>query len=199
MTQGSGTIDLFFNYGGTITNGLFGSSDEFHSFTVAGLSLNVGDFFFTVNGSPDWAVIVDSHSGLAAGDLYKLSGSNGALTASQVLGNPQGLSYRPTAFVWANGNATHEGDGVTQVVNLSDPSNGTSNAEWHVQITFTPSSDLLAAASQPGFGFPFESATSGSDIITGQTLPQTPEPATLGLLGVGLIAVGFLRRKRSKQ
>jgi hypothetical protein len=198
LSRESGTIDLFFNYGGIITNGLLGSSDNFYSFNVANLNLNVGDFFFTVNGTPEWAVIVDSHSDLAAGDLYKLNGNNGALTASQVLGNPQGVPYRPTAFVWANNNAMHEGDGMTQVVNLNNPGNGTTDAEWHVQITFAPSSDLLAAASQSGFGFQFESATSGGDIITGRGPAQAPEPRTLAFLGAGLLALGCFRYKRSK-
>lgn len=67
---------IFFNYGGNIANGSLGGSDDFHSFSVDGLALNVCDFF-TVNGTPDWAIIADLHSGLAAGGLYKLSDSDG--------------------------------------------------------------------------------------------------------------------------
>jgi hypothetical protein len=46
-----------------------------------------------------------------------------------------------------------------------------------------------------GFDFYFASATCGNDEITGTVPADVPEPGTWAMLGSGLLAVGFLRRR----
>ena len=170
------SVSLYFDYGTNNTN--------LNPFTDTGITLNVGDLFFTVNGQDMFVAPLASHSGLTAGNLYSV-GTNGLLTASQVLGNPQGVTYRPTSVVWGNSNDTQVAVGTETIVGGGD---GVINPKFDVTLSFNDSSvaALAAAAANPStFGIYFTSATCANDLIAGT---GTPEPMSLGLVGLGLLS-----------
>ena len=174
------TVEILMNYGG-------GTSLSAFSIGGAFTSLNVGDLLF-FSGSNTYAVPLVSRGALDAGDLYRVTGTQ---TAKQVLGlgSDQDGNYRPNAPVWANTTrATPLGQGTVTTTSTGGPTN------VKVVLTFLASDEFINGFQ--GSTFSFASATCGNDMITG-TIPtgDIPEPSTWALLGAGLAAMGYLRRR----
>jgi hypothetical protein len=173
-------VDIRFNFGG---------GTSLSGFNIDGFSptLKVGDLFFRTPANT-YAYILKGHNGLVANGLYDITGTQ---DARSVLGDPSG-SYRPDAPVWASPNGAQllsTGSRSTAIVN-NQPTNLL--VSLYLPMTATMISDL-----NQGFDVYFASATCGNDEITGSVPPSgLPEPGTWALLGGGLIAAGFLRRKQ---
>ena len=175
------TIDIDFNYGGGFSSGAF------QPFSVAGVTLNVGDLFFSA-GSDKFAVAMSSHSGLTQGTLYKITSS---LDAQTVLNHPS-FGYRPTQEVWAsNVGATVVGTGTVTATNLG-------GYEYDAKIVVNTNA-LFRASLNSDFTVEFESATRGNDVLTANVSASapTPEPASLGMMAAGLVGLFVVSKRRA--
>jgi len=204
------TMQLFFDFGTNNTN--------LNPFSDAGLTLNVGDLFFTDNGNLAFVAPLVSHNGssnggptgntIVAGDLYSINNANGVLSAQQTLNDPTNddLIYRRSNAVYGYDNGAGS---LTQILNngvetLAGGGDGFTNSKFELTLSFNDTNAAAFAAdaaNQNAFGFYFASATCANDVIgsggvTG--LAATPEPMSLGLVGFGLLsALVWGRRKRA--
>lgn len=174
------TVEIFMNYGG---------GTSLSSFSIGGAftNLNVGDLLF-FSGSNIYAVPLVSRGALDAGDLYRVTGTQ---TAKEVLGlgSDQDANYRPDAPVWAiTTRANPIGEGTVDATSTGGPNN------LKVVLSFIANDEFINGFE--GSSFSFASATCGNDLITG-TIPngEIPEPSTWALLGGGLVALGYMRRR----
>jgi hypothetical protein len=171
-------IDIRFNYGGGSSLG---------GFTIPGFipTLNVGDLFLRTDEAT-YAYVLNSHNGLATNGLYEIDATQ---SAKSVLGNPAGY-YRPDAQVWASPTGAQLlGTGVNTVSTV-----GGNNTYLLSRIVLSLPAGALSDLNG-GFDFYFASATCGNDEIMGTVPADVPEPGTWAMLGSGLLAVGFLRRR----
>ncbi len=171
-------IDIRFNYGG---------GTSLSGFTIPGFTptLNVGDFFFET-ADATYAYILKGHNGLATNGFYEIENTR---TARNVLGNPAG-QYRPDAEVWASSNGAQI---LARGTNTVTTVGGNSRSLLSSIVLTLPAGALSDL--NGGFDFYFASATCGNDEITGTVPADVPEPGTWAMLGSGLLAVGFLRRR----
>lgn len=187
----SATIRLFFNFGLNNTS--------LAPFTLPGTSavLSVGDLFLTGGGVTYGIALVSRNTpvsgNVTAGTLYQINNSNGQLTASQALGNPN-INYRPSEIVWIR----NDGAGsVTPVaagsVSVQSGGDGVINPEFIVTINLSYSSAVGANLIAPSIQF--ASATCGNDILNG----EVPEPASLGMIGGGLLLAAGMQLRRRRQ
>ena len=219
------TVDLYFDSG-------TGSGGTLGSFSDAGLSLMVGDLFF-YSGSqvvtdpsdpnPTFAVPLESHNGLTAGNLYAV-GSGQIETAQTALGilNPGNSAvtsdnYRNTQIVLAtggtlttiSGGGANDGKGVkvtgdgSSVLGANTANPGVTAFEYDVQVQFQMTSAFLTLESAGQFGIMFSSADCANDVIEGLvSVSSVPEPQSLALIGGGLgmrIGVGAWRRRTTRK
>lgn len=151
-----------------------------------GIASSITDIYFDDNAPAillSLFNIVDSGAGVAF--------SNGANPSNL----PGGAPYDFTADFSADSDAPVAQNGVS------------SASEW-VTLTYNlvggkTFADLLAELNNGGLeiGLHVQSigTAGGSDgyLLTGSPPPSVPEPAALGLFGVGLIGLGLLRRRRA--
>jgi hypothetical protein len=186
----SATIKLYFNFGPDNTS--------LAPFALGSVTLSLGDLFIS-GGGVNYGIALVAHNtavsgDVAAGTLYQINNSNGQLTASQALGNPSSITYRPNEIVWLR----NDGAGsITPVavgsVSVQSGGDGVINPEFVVTLNLTYSSTIGAALASPSIHF--ASATCGNDVLDG----QIPEPGSLSLIGGGLLlaaGIKFHRRNR---
>ncbi len=184
----SATIKLYFNFGPNNTS--------LAPFALGSVTLSLGDLFLN-GGGVNYGIALVAHNtavsgDVAAGTLYQINNSNGQLTASQALGNPQ-IGYRPNEIVWLRNNGAGS---ITPVavgsVSVQSGGDGVINPEFVVTLNLTYSSTIGATLASPSIHF--ASATCGNDILEG----QIPEPGSLSLIGGGLLlAAGIKFRRRN--
>ena len=71
------------------------------------------------------------------------------------------------------------------------PSHGTGLGTANVPITWTALTDVIGIMG-------FDDPTAGADVLVSSLKVDTPEPATLSLLGMGLFGLASLRRRMIK-
>ena len=179
-TPGQAEFNISMNY----NNG----SLSLTPFTVAGLTLRPGDLLFH-GATSYWGVAInsDGHGAIVAGNLYQ---ANGFLTAQTVLGNPSGVTYRPTEAVWFNPNgAIQQGTGSITTSSLGGP-------EVNVNVKFLTSATFLSDISG-GYNILMATATCGNDIL--RAAVNVPEPSSWLLLLFAMASmVWFYRFASSK-
>ena len=170
-------------------------------FTLDCLKLNIGDVLFEVNGVARFGVALHSHgsgsSAVTGGHVYEINDpAHGVLTARDVLGDPHGWTYRPDELVWLNnrnGYLTDLGAGTVNVKQLQyDGHNG---PKYEITTQFALPGDFPPAGSGM-LAFRFAAATCANDVLKGN---MVPEPGTIGLLGGGLLALAFARRRFARR
>lgn len=174
------SIDIRFNFGG---------GTSLAGFKINGFAptLNVGDLFFRTDDNT-YALILNGHDGLGTNNLYSITGTQSAQT---VLGNPSG-GYRPNAQVWASPNGAQLLSTGSRTVTTVNNRNTNLLVSLIIPLTNAALGDL-----NNGFDVYFAAATCGNDELTG-TVPASsvPEPGTWAMLGAGLAAIGYSRRRR---
>jgi hypothetical protein len=198
-TNSSGFADILldFNYRPT---GNGGPSTPLGAYLLGGVTLDVGDVLFQVGGH-DYGIAIASHSGspngsnaslfatVQAGHFYE---STSLLTADTVLNHPS-FGFRPTADVWLGAAVTDLGT-LTETITY----HAGQTPDYVVELTGQlPASFLADVAANNGLSADFASATCGNGLLVGSgTLGSVPEPASLSLIGGGLLALALLTRRR---
>lgn len=155
-------------------------------FAIASVTLRPGDLLFR-GASNYWGVALnsDGHGSIVAGNLYH---ATGFLTAQTVLGNPSGVTYRPTEAVWFNQvGAIPQGTGTITTSLVSGP-------EVNVNVKFHTSSAFLSDIAG-GYQILAATATCGNDIL--RAAVNVPEPSSWLLLLLALSAVVWFQRYTS--
>jgi hypothetical protein len=211
------TVALYFDTGAVGTS----NPPQLGAFTdpdIQGLSMVVGDLFFynpnTVYDPSDtsndptgpnallYAVPLDTAGrSFTPGAVYQL-GPGDTETAETALNNPYGISYYYDVTVLmtsaANGGNPVAG-GIETVVNDTAP--GADPTEYVVTESFTATTAFMTSLEfDDQIGIMFSSADCGNDYIEGTATVSpapTPEPAALSLVGLALLGLGILCRRRA--
>ena len=169
----------------------FGPNGTLSPFLDYGIRLDAADIIFTRDNHPAYGVAITSHTGVIAGTFYSLSTTAALLTAYDVLQLGDGWVYRPTTPVWIRN------DGAGSVTALSNGAvssaitgNGTTTPYMTISASFVASQLFMDELLAGRIGFQVSSATCGNDVLSGTlNFGQTPEPATWGLILLGLLSL----------
>jgi hypothetical protein len=214
VTTGTGsmTIDIRTNFDNAALN----------SFRDLGVRLDIGDLFFTINGTYTYGIPLAYHNGpaggpwgdrLYAGHVYQIDNPSGALlTARQTLHDPGYLEYRPDAIVWmVDLGGVHDvtvGTPTVQVFSIAGD-NGVNGALYDIRVTTSLPAGLFQSPTDQ-YGLEFALATCGNDMVQGAlhfnsnsvgvlgAAAPVPEPSTwYMMIGAVLVGVaGLVRRRR---
>lgn len=177
FTNNGGVLSTTSGAAGLLLNGSSGST--LSTITQIGNTLgpNLGTLAFT--------------TGALSGGSLKLGGTfaTGTLTITGTIGTFTGVifsgAFGPSTWV-LNSAATCKSNCLYA---LSGPVTGT----WYTGISVAGETDQLLFKSKGGL------YNGGSlSLVNGSTAIVTPEPGTLGLIGTGLLGIGFLVRRKSR-
>lgn len=185
-SHSQGPLDFYY-FGGTqdtvnATNRFNDPGAYFHAGTFTALSPDGGNFVALDGDSQYRGQLSQTINGLIAGKTYKLSFD---WAASQLV-NRTGPTTEQLQVGFG-------GDTVLTNV-ISNPSGGftpTGWETWSYTFTATGTSELLSFLS---IGTP--NGLPPIAVLDGVSLTQTPEPAALALLGLGVLGLGAARLRR---
>jgi hypothetical protein len=155
-------------------------------------TLRIADLLFEVDGVYVWGVPLSGHDLLTLGALYEVTnGQPFAKDARWVLGDPTNVIYRPEEAVWIKASHARLVGGnldfdVTRVGNTS---------AVEITLSFIPTDEFLSALGK-GVTVHLAAATCANDVLDGHLQYAVPEPATVTLAGLGLLALALARRRR---
>jgi hypothetical protein len=185
------------NNNGSASWEVFNTIDGWSTYSGAGIEIQTNNTLITVD-TPfgDQYIELDAHNGFGTGtDTNSLMQQE---ISGLTVGNSYELSYwyiPRTGITNDNGINVHwwaDGDTVNQSIITEAIANTTySRAVNWEEITTT----LIATAETMYLGFAAFGLDNGvGGLIDNVTLATVPEPATLGLLAIGLIGLGAARR-----
>jgi hypothetical protein len=178
--NGSASAEILTNFGDTT---LAPYIDPGVSSTV---TFSAADMLIAVGGN-EYALVLNSHGGLATGGLYLLTGEE---TASQALSGVSG-TYRTTLDVWGNPTGAIE----IGLGSVSLSSIGGTELEININNINPVGGHNFSALVNPNLNFEVASADCGNSVVYG----AVPEPGTLALAGSALVGLVFLSRRRSRK
>jgi hypothetical protein len=208
VTTGPGTlnIDILTNF----------DNSALHSFRDAGVRLDIGDLFFTVNSTYSYGIPLAYHNGpaggpwgdrLYAGHVYAIDSPDALLTARQTLHDPMYVDYRPDAIVWMVdlGDVHDVTVGTPSVVVTPIAGNdGTNGPLYDIHVTTSLPAGLFSSPAA-GYGLEWAVATCGNDVVEGAlnfnssfglranvAAGAVPEPSTWYMV-IGAVLVGVAR------
>jgi hypothetical protein len=215
VTTGVGTltIDIRTNF----------DNPDLHSFRDTGVRLDIGDLFFTVNGTYAYGIPLAYHNGpaggpwgdrLYAGHVYQIDDpSRALLTARQTLHDPAYVDYRPDAIVWmVDLGGLHDvtsGAPTVQVFPIAG-NDGVNGPLYDIRVNTSLPAGLFSSSTH-SYGLEFAVATCGNDLVGGAldfdsgarfgvmaAVATVPEPSTWYMvIGAALVGLGgFVRRRR---
>jgi hypothetical protein len=173
-------IDVNLSNPSQITFSLFTNYPQ-GGITVGSWATFAGDLAIDLPGgsSYEYGIALTNHNGIVAGNLYNVTNWN--LSNSYA---PSGYIYNQNQIVTI-GAGTDIGDALISWNSIgSDPT---------YRIDVTLARNLIPA---DGIGLHWPVATCANDYVDGTT--SVPEPATMLLLGLGLIGLAGVRRKFQK-
>ena len=212
VTTASGTlnIDIFTNF----------DNSKLHSFRDNGVRLDIGDLFFTIDGTYAYGIPLAYHNGpaggpwgdrLYAGHVYAIDSPDALLTARETLHDPMYVDYRPDAIVWMVdlGDVRDVTVGTPSVqVSPIAGNNGVNGPLYGIHVTTSLPAGLFSSPTA-NYGLEFAVATCGNDMVEGglnfgssvglkSAATTVPEPSTWYMvIGAALVGVArFVLRRR---